>query len=81
LTKGLNYLLRATFYYANYDGLNTHPTFDVYLGVNFWQTVDIEISEFFPEIIFIAPVDSVRVCLDKTQGVPFISSLHFEAIQ
>jgi len=78
LTKGLNYLLRATFYYANYDGLNTHPTFDVYLGVNFWHTVNATSElESFPEIVFTAPADFVQVCLlNKKQGIPFISSLH-----
>ncbi|KAI4305438.1 hypothetical protein L6164_028804 [Bauhinia variegata] len=28
------YLIRATFLYGNYDGLNDHPIFDLYLGAN-----------------------------------------------
>jgi Malectin-like domain len=75
LTVGLNYLIRATFYYANYDSLNKPPIFDIYLGVNFWDTV--ATSESYPEIIFTATADFVHVCLlNKDQGIPFISSIH-----
>ncbi|KAK1698173.1 hypothetical protein QYE76_014870 [Lolium multiflorum] len=35
---GSKYLIRAVFMYGNYDGLNRIPIFDIYLGVNFWDT-------------------------------------------
>jgi Malectin-like domain len=76
LTVGLNYLMRATFLYGNYDGKDKPPIFDIYLGVNFWHTVNAT-SESYPEIIFTAPADFVQVCLLNTsRGIPFISSLH-----
>uniref|UniRef100_A0A452ZLM8 Malectin-like domain-containing protein n=1 Tax=Aegilops tauschii subsp. strangulata TaxID=200361 RepID=A0A452ZLM8_AEGTS len=41
LVPGSKYLLRALFMYSNYDGLAKLPIFDLYLGVNFWRTVNI----------------------------------------
>ncbi|XBJ11753.1 hypothetical protein VPH35_016401 [Triticum aestivum] len=35
LVPGLKYLIRATFLYGNYDGLNRMPLFDLHIGVNF----------------------------------------------
>ncbi|XXG57227.1 hypothetical protein AAC387_Pa03g4439 [Persea americana] len=37
VTKSNRYLLRASFMYGNYDGLNNPPKFDVYVGVNRWE--------------------------------------------
>ncbi|KAJ1390948.1 Malectin-like carbohydrate-binding domain [Sesbania bispinosa] len=39
VTSGTKYLIRASFYYGNYDDLNEVPTFDLHLGANFWETV------------------------------------------
>jgi hypothetical protein len=41
LTPGGKYLVRAVFGYGNYDMGNGQPKFDLYLGVNYWTTVDI----------------------------------------
>lgn len=35
------YLVRTTFYYGDYDGLNQLPVFDLHLGVNHWTTVNV----------------------------------------
>ncbi|WJX92016.1 hypothetical protein P8452_73716 [Trifolium repens] len=39
VTSGTKYLIRATFYYGNYDGLNDPPQFDLTFGANMWDTV------------------------------------------
>lgn len=81
LTRGSNYLIRATFFYANYDNLNKPPIFDIYLGINFWNTVNASLFSF-PEIIISATDDFVDVCLvNKNQGFPFISSLHLRKFE
>ncbi|KAH1207515.1 putative LRR receptor-like serine/threonine-protein kinase [Glycine max] len=41
ITKGTNYLIRATFLYGNYDGQYMLPRFDLLLGANRWGTVAI----------------------------------------
>ncbi|TVU20522.1 hypothetical protein EJB05_36735, partial [Eragrostis curvula] len=78
LVMGLKYLIRATFKYANYDGLNRLPVFDVHIGVNFAGTVNITNPQgvAIVEAIVVVPDDFVQVCLVNTgSGTPFISSL------
>lgn len=41
LKLGSKYLIRGLFMYGNYDKLNKLPTFEVHLGVNYWDTVEI----------------------------------------
>ncbi|XP_078437249.1 putative LRR receptor-like serine/threonine-protein kinase At1g51820 [Wolffia australiana] len=75
LNAGSKYRVKAEFFYGNYNGIGTPATFDLYLGVNFWTTVE---SRDFSrrEIIFIAEGESVQVCLVNTGGgAPFISEL------
>lgn len=78
LVSGLMYLIRGQFLYGNYDGFNRLPIFDLYIGVNFWTTVNISSSDavVYAEVIMVVPEDSVQVCLKNTdRGVPFISGL------
>jgi len=86
LTAGLKYLLRATFYYGNYDGLNRPPVFDLYVGVNFWTMVnasDLYASAIvFVEAIVVVPDDFVQVCLvNNSSGTPFISGLELRPLK
>jgi Malectin-like domain len=81
LTPGFKYLIRANFFYGNYDNLYKFPIFDIYLGANFWNTVNTS-SAIFPEIIITATADYLHVCLiNKGQGIPFISSLHLRKLE
>ncbi|XBI81323.1 hypothetical protein VPH35_090253 [Triticum aestivum] len=78
------YLVRATFMYGNYDELNKPPVFDLYLGVNFWKTVNISRPDAVhtAEIISVIPVDAVHVCVVNTNsGTPFISSLELRPLE
>ncbi|VAI55605.1 unnamed protein product [Triticum turgidum subsp. durum] len=78
------YLVRATFMYGDYDGLNKPPIFDLYLGVNFWKTVNISKPDavHVAEVIAVVPDDSVQVCLVNTRsGTPFISSLELRPLK
>uniref|UniRef100_A0A0D3AJI3 Malectin-like domain-containing protein n=1 Tax=Brassica oleracea var. oleracea TaxID=109376 RepID=A0A0D3AJI3_BRAOL len=40
--QGTCYLIRVTSNYGNYDGFNVSPRFDLYIGLNFWVTMDLE---------------------------------------
>ncbi|XP_006654674.1 putative leucine-rich repeat receptor-like serine/threonine-protein kinase At2g19230 [Oryza brachyantha] len=78
VVPGSKYLVRARFMYGNYDGLSKPPAFDLYLGVNFWQTVTVPSADWLgiAEVIAVVPDDSVQVCLANTgAGTPFISGL------
>ncbi|VAH79593.1 unnamed protein product [Triticum turgidum subsp. durum] len=86
LTPGTKYLVRATFLHGNYDGLGPGglAVFDLHLGVNFWQTVNVSsVSDTFQaEIITVVPDDYVQVCLvgKKGLGTPFISGLELRPL-
>ncbi|KAL1221573.1 putative receptor-like protein kinase [Cardamine amara subsp. amara] len=83
--QGTNYLMRATVQYGNYDGLKIYPKFDLYIGANFWVTldlgdVDIE-NGMVEEIIYIPRSNSLDVCLVKTgSSTPFLSVLELRPL-
>lgn len=84
LEAGHKYLLRATFFYGNYDSLNRQPIFDMYVGVHFWATVNITnpSQPVYFEVITVVPGDFVQVCLVNTgAGTPYISRLDLRPIK
>ncbi|KAL9814882.1 putative LRR receptor-like serine/threonine-protein kinaseRLK-Pelle-LRR-I-1 family [Arabidopsis thaliana] len=76
--KGRNHLIRARFVYGNYDGRDTGPKFDLYLGPNPWATIDLakQVNGTRPEIMHIPTSNKLQVCLVKTgETTPLISVL------
>jgi hypothetical protein len=69
--------------YGNYDGLNKSPVFNLYIGVNFWDTVSGFSQEALTwEAIVIVPDNFVQVCLVKTgDTTPFISGLELRPLK
>ncbi|XP_031389392.1 receptor-like protein kinase At3g21340 isoform X2 [Punica granatum] len=79
------YLIRAAFLYGNYDGQSQPPTFDLYIGVNYWATINFSSIDSYihNEIIHVVPSadHTIQVCLVKTStGIPFISSLELRPL-
>ncbi|KAG7594784.1 Protein kinase domain [Arabidopsis thaliana x Arabidopsis arenosa] len=84
LTVNSTYLIRGTFMYGNYDGLNQSPSFDLHIGASKWTSVNIieETDTVMPEIIHVLTQDRLQVCLVKTgKTTPFISSLELRPLQ
>ncbi|XP_039158977.1 putative leucine-rich repeat receptor-like serine/threonine-protein kinase At2g19230 [Eucalyptus grandis] len=80
--KGKNntYLIRASFWYADYDDKNRPPIFDLHIDVNHWDTVDSSGNNYY-EIVYVAQRDDIQVCLVNIgQGVPFISALELRPL-
>ncbi|XP_047310416.1 probable LRR receptor-like serine/threonine-protein kinase At1g05700 [Impatiens glandulifera] len=78
-TLKTTFLIRGRFLYANYDN-NNHslPSFDLEIGVDLWDTVQIynESRPVDKEIIYVPKSDFIQVCLINTNsGIPFISAL------
>ncbi|XP_031483259.1 senescence-induced receptor-like serine/threonine-protein kinase [Nymphaea colorata] len=76
--SGVKYLLRASFMYGNYDGLNSFPQFELSVGVNSVRTITSSNSSkwLFVEVMLVPTDTYVSVCLLKTTtGIPFISSI------
>jgi len=84
LVPRLKYIIRASFMYGNYDGLDRPPVFDLYIGVNYWHTLNISSPEDAEtvEAIVVVPDDFVQVCLVNTgAGTPFISGLDLRPLK
>ncbi|KAJ4833372.1 hypothetical protein Tsubulata_029923, partial [Turnera subulata] len=84
VTTSTKYLIRATFMYGNYDGLYKLPAFDLYLGPNKWDSLQIQnVSKpLIQEIIYTPTLNYVHVCLVKTDSsTPFISALELRPLR
>ncbi|WRX27298.1 Serine-threonine/tyrosine-protein kinase [Theobroma cacao] len=80
---GKTILVRASFMYGNYDGLNLTPTFDLFLGVQEWTTVNFTGPETIvrKEIIHIPTTEDIDICLvKKGSTIPFISALELRPL-
>ncbi|CAM0948541.1 unnamed protein product [Alopecurus aequalis] len=84
LQSGLKYLIRSKFAYRNYDTLNKLPIFfDLYIGVNFWMTMNILNNyAYYAEAIVVVPDNFLQVCLVNTGlGTPFINALELRPLK
>lgn len=63
VAQGSRNLVRATFYYGNYDGLNSRPAFDLHLGVSRWATVNVTSNTgvYIFEAVTVSPADFMQV--------------------
>ena len=81
--QGTKYLMRATALYGNYDGHNVYPKFDLYIGPNFWVTLDLGkyVNGQAEEIIHVPSSNFLEVCLVKTgPSTPLISILELRPL-
>ncbi|KAK3140031.1 hypothetical protein QOZ80_5AG0394430 [Eleusine coracana subsp. coracana] len=84
VVPGGRYLVRARFYYGNYDGKNSLPVFDIHIGVNRWTTVNITSpgGRHTIEAVTVSPADFLQICLVKTgSDIPFISGLELRPLE
>lgn len=68
--------------YGNYDSKNTVPRFDLYLGVNYWETIDFDDASttVSKELMHVPTSTTVYICLvNLGLGTPFISALELRA--
>jgi hypothetical protein len=85
VTSGTKYLIRASFYYGNYDNVNQPPQFDLLLGANVWDTVKFPNTSlliyFYSEIIYTPSLNYIQPCLVNTgNGTPFISAIELRPL-
>ncbi|XP_022954336.1 probable LRR receptor-like serine/threonine-protein kinase At1g05700 [Cucurbita moschata] len=76
------YLIRVSFMHGNYDG-EARPTFDLALGVGYWDSVVIKNGDtrVTKELIHVPLLDYVQICLiDVGKGVPFISAIEIRTL-
>ncbi|KAL9301046.1 putative transferase [Arabidopsis thaliana] len=78
VTRDATYFIGARFLYGNYDGLNTYPNFDLYLGPNRWETINLDGDKTgtWVDMIHVARSGSLELCLVKTgTTLPLISTI------
>ncbi|KAG8077769.1 hypothetical protein GUJ93_ZPchr0007g3952 [Zizania palustris] len=89
VVAGSKYLIRTTFLYGNYDGLQSTQAggkpllFDLYLGANLWQKVNVSDAghEYRFEAVHVAVADFIWLCLVNIgEGMPFISTLELRPL-
>ncbi|GJU84776.1 leucine-rich repeat transmembrane protein kinase protein [Tanacetum coccineum] len=81
--KNNRYLIRAIIGYGNYDYRDQNPQFDLYLGADYWATVNItdRMKAKAYEIIHLSLSDYINVCLINTgHGIPIISALELRLL-
>lgn len=68
-------LVRAAFYYGNYDGLGRIPVFDITLGVNHWASVNVDAAAsktkyYVLEAVAVSTADFLQVSTTYTSSIP-----------
>ncbi|KAJ6757277.1 CARBOHYDRATE-BINDING PROTEIN OF THE ER PROTEIN [Salix koriyanagi] len=81
--KGSLLLVRASFFYGNYDGKSSPPSFDMHFDGNQWATVQTSLDQLvYYEVVYASGSDTTSICLSQTQPnqFPFISALEVTAL-
>ncbi|KAK6144546.1 hypothetical protein DH2020_021366 [Rehmannia glutinosa] len=77
-------LVRASFYYGNYDNKSSPPTFDLQFEGNHWATVETSSTEYvYHEVTYVMAKDSISVCVAQTNPgqFPFVSALEVRGLE
>ncbi|CAA7404350.1 unnamed protein product [Spirodela intermedia] len=79
---GGKYLVRAGFFYGDYDGLQSPPEFELHIGVNARITIRLPFNDSrLYEVIAAAQEDAIWVCLVNTyKGTPIISTIQLRRL-
>ncbi|KAL3720936.1 hypothetical protein ACJRO7_005705 [Eucalyptus globulus] len=78
--KNSLYLIKATFWYGDYDGKKEVPMFDLYIDVNYWTTIG-DTDNMAEEIMYVSQADYIQVCVvNMGRGIPFISALELRVL-
>ncbi|XP_021279175.1 probable LRR receptor-like serine/threonine-protein kinase At1g05700 [Herrania umbratica] len=81
--KGSQVLVRASFFYGNYDKKSSPPSFDLLFDGNHWATVETSSDEVVSyEVIYVTKRDTVSVCVAQTSPnmFPFISAIEVRSL-
>lgn len=83
--KGAKLFVRASFFYGDYDGKSSPPSFDIQIDGNDWATVvtDMDMKNYvYYEVTYTSKGDSISVCLVQTNSnqYPFISALEVRTL-
>ncbi|KAF3784041.1 hypothetical protein EJ110_NYTH28899, partial [Nymphaea thermarum] len=78
VNRGRKHMVRAHFFYGNYDGKSSPPSFNLQFDGNHWASVTTSSSISYNwEVIYAPKRDNISVCVAQTSPdqIPFISAL------
>lgn len=81
--KGEQVLVRASFYYGNYDKRAAPPSFDLHFDGNLWETVETSSEDVVKyEAIYVVKGDTTSVCVAQTKPnqLPFVSAIEVRSL-
>ncbi|KAM1205589.1 hypothetical protein ACFX2I_006388 [Malus domestica] len=81
--KGAQFLVRATFFYGNYDKKSSPPEFALLLDGNYWADVITSATDLvYKELVYVANGDFIEICLAQTKPnqLPFISAIEIRGL-
>ncbi|KAI3997399.1 hypothetical protein MKX01_017769 [Papaver californicum] len=77
-------LVRANFYYGNYDNKSSPPTFNLHFNGNNWKQIVTRMDKIvYEEVVFsLKNGNNINICLSQTQpgNIPFISALEVRSL-
>ncbi|XP_049933881.1 probable leucine-rich repeat receptor-like protein kinase At2g28990 [Nymphaea colorata] len=76
VATGRKHMVRASFFYGNYDGKSSPPSFDLQFDGNHWDRTSSD-GPYHWEVIYAPKRDNISVCVAQTSPdqIPFISAL------
>lgn len=77
-------LVRASFYYGNYDGKSSPPAFALQFDGNEWGQVQTSNTEYYyNEVTYVMKTDVISVCVAQTVAgqFPFITALEVRSLE
>ncbi|CAN6471167.1 unnamed protein product [Victoria cruziana] len=78
VAEGVKHMIRASFFYGNYDGKSSPPSFDLQFDGNHWTTITTSSEDsYYWEAIYAPKRVNISVCVAQTSAdhIPFISAL------
>ncbi|KAK1286965.1 Uncharacterized protein QJS10_CPB20g00830 [Acorus calamus] len=76
-------LVRARFYYGNYDNKLSPPTFALNIDANMWEVFTVPLDlPIHKEVIYVVDGDVTSVCVAQVEGgqVPFINAIEMRRL-
>ncbi|XP_031486587.1 probable LRR receptor-like serine/threonine-protein kinase At1g51810 isoform X2 [Nymphaea colorata] len=84
VATGKKHMVRASFFYGNYDGKSSPPSFNLQFDGNTWVTLHTSSTDaYYWEVIYGPKGDKISVCVAWTSPdqIPFISTLEIREFE
>ncbi|XP_031486245.1 probable LRR receptor-like serine/threonine-protein kinase At1g05700 [Nymphaea colorata] len=84
VNRGRKHMVRASFFYGNYDGKSSPPSFHLQFDGNHWDSVTTSSNKsYYWEVIYAPKRENISVCVARKSPdqIPFISALEIREFE